>query len=106
MQFGRMCPKITRNRLIARQTPSQLPVDGARLQSIGKQIWIADRELAMIGGLLKPGHILLLPKVAVIPASPDGGKMMMAIYTARLNYLLLLAQWVGRLVSILLHNWP
>ena len=32
--------------LLSRQQPELLPVDGARLQRIGPQCWIADRELA------------------------------------------------------------
>ncbi len=37
------------NTLLAWHTPAQVVVDGARLQSVGRQIWVADRELLFAG---------------------------------------------------------
>lgn len=48
------------NRLLALQTPSQLAVDGAWLQAIGRDIWVADRELMFIGGLRLPIRMVVV----------------------------------------------
>ena len=46
--------------LLARHAPSQLEVDGARLQAIGRRIWVADRELAMAGGVRFPVRMVVI----------------------------------------------
>lgn len=56
------------NWALARHKPSQAPVVGARLQSIGRQIWVADRELLMMGGLSLP--------IRMVVAANDSGELL------------------------------
>lgn len=48
------------NTLLAKHTPAQFEVDGPRLQSVGRQIWVADRDLAMVGGLRFPVRMVVI----------------------------------------------
>lgn len=40
--------------------PDQIPVVGARLRAIGNQIWVADRELQMPGGIRLPCRMVVM----------------------------------------------
>jgi hypothetical protein len=46
--------------LLSRQQPEVLPLDGARLQRIGPQCWIADRELAYGGRATLPVRMTVI----------------------------------------------
>jgi hypothetical protein len=48
------------DRALSRLHPEQLPVMGARLRSIGRQIWVADRELQMPGGIRLPIRMVVM----------------------------------------------
>ena len=48
------------NKLLALQKPSQLAVDGGRLQAVGREIWVADRELLLFGGLRLPIRMVVV----------------------------------------------
>ncbi len=48
------------NRALGRLHPEQIPVVGARLRAIGNQIWVADRELQMTGGVRFPFRMVVM----------------------------------------------
>ncbi|TNF88028.1 MAG: hypothetical protein EP301_05630, partial [Gammaproteobacteria bacterium] len=52
--------------LLARQRPEVLPLDGARLQRIGNQCWVADRELSY-------GRGSSLPVRMIVARDQEGG---------------------------------
>jgi hypothetical protein len=58
--MGPRIPFSLFSQLIARYTRIQVDVHGARLRAVGAQIWVADREVILVGGMRLPIRMVVV----------------------------------------------